>query len=232
MTGVKVTESRLAVASDGAEVTTFLVEPDEAIALMVFGHGSGTPAHYPLMVEMAEALAEQRIATFRYNYPYSEGMVDYDPGEIDSLDVLLATTRAAKAAAESLSLGLPLFLGGRSMSSQVVSLAMTQEGWPDVRGVALYVFPMRWQVMIEDTVSHLQQVPVPMLFVQGGCDEEYANVQELQTVLDDLGGRASLHVVEGADHSYDLPAESGRTRSDALTEVATITAEWVWNTLK
>ena len=232
MTGVKVTESSMTVASNSREVTTFLVEPDDALALMVLGHGSGRPAHYPLMAEMAEALADQRIATFRYNYPYSEGMTDYDPEEIDKLDVLLETVRTAKAAAGSLSLDLPLFLGGRSMSSQVVSLAMSQEAWPDVQGVVLYVFPMRWQVLLEDTVGHLGQVPAPMLFVQGGCDEEYANVQELQTVLYNLDGRASLHVVEGADHDYDLPAESGRTRSDALKEVATVTAKWVQNTLK
>ncbi|MCE2459118.1 MAG: hypothetical protein J4G14_15115 [Dehalococcoidia bacterium] len=232
MTGVKVTESSMAVSSNGTEVTTFLVEPDDAVALMVLGHGSGTPAHYPLMVEMAEALADQRIATFRYNFPYSEGMTSYDPNEIDTLDVLLATTRTARAAAGSLSLDLPLFFGGRSMSSQVVSLAMSQEHWSDIHGVALYVFPMRWQVLLEDTVGHLPQVPAPMLFVQGGRDEEYANVQELQTVLDNLDGRASLHVVEGADHDYDLPPESGRTRSDALKEVAAVTAKWVQNTLR
>ena len=232
MTGVKVTESSMAVSSNGTEVTTFLVEPDDAVALMVLGHGSGTPAHYPLMVEMAEALADQRIATFRYNFPYSEGMTSYDPNEIDTLDVLFATTRTARAAAGSLSLDLPLFFGGRSMSSQVVSLAMSQEHWSDIHGVALYVFPMRWQVLLEDTVGHLPQVPAPMLFVQGGRDEEYANVQELQTVLDNLDGRASLHVVEGADHDYDLPPESGRTRSDALKEVAAVTAKWVQNTLR
>ena len=232
MTDVKVTESSMAVSSNGTEVTTFLVEPDDAVALMVLGHGSGTPAHYPLMVEMAEALADQRIATFRYNYPYSEGMTAYDPNEIDTLDVLLATTRAARAAAASLSLDLPLFIGGRSMSSQVVSLAMSQEHWSDIHGVVLYVFPMRWQVLLEDTVGHLRQVPAPMLFVQGGRDEEYANVQELQTVLDNLEGRASLHVVEGADHDYDLPPKSGRTRSDALKEVAAVTAKWVQNTLR
>ena len=71
-----------------------------------------------------------------------------------------------------------------------------------------------------------------MLFVQGGCDEEYANVQELQAVLDGLGSRASLHIVEGADHSYDLPAESGKTRLDALSEVASVTAAWIQRTLK
>lgn len=227
MSVVRVEENMMLVDSSDLEVSTILVKPEDAMALMVLGHGSGTPIHEPLMVQMAEALADQRIATFRYNYPYSERMTTYDPAKIDPLDVLLATTSSAKNAATAVTPDLPLFLGGRSMSSQVVSLAMTREDWPDVRGVALYVFPMRWRDMLENTVAHLQRVQVPMLFVHGGCDEEYADLRELQLALDGLGGRASLHVIEGADHSYDLPVESGRTRMDALSEVASVTSAWI-----
>ncbi len=224
---IKVTESKMLAAPDGPEVTTILVKPDDAIALMVLGHGSVTPVHRPLMVQLCEALARQRVATFRYNYPYSEDMTTYSPSMIDPLDVLLATTNSAKKVAKSLTLDLPLFLGGRSMSSQVVSLAVTRENCPEVRGVVLYVFPTRWRNLLDDTVSHLCLVSVPMLFVQGGRDEEYADLAELQRVLDGLGDRASLHVVEGADHFYDLPVESGRAREDALAEVALVTAAWI-----
>ena len=179
----------MAATSNGPEVATILAEPDDAIALMVLGHGSGTPIYRPLMVQMAEALANHRIATFRYNYPYSEGMTTYSPDLIDPLDVLLATTSAAKSAgSRALSLDLPLFLGGRSMSSQVVSVALTREHWPDVRGVVLYVFPMRWRNLLENPVGHLHRVPVPMLFVQGGRDEEFCDLREFQPVLDGLGG--------------------------------------------
>ena len=162
----RVTEGRLLATTYGPEVTSILVEPDDAIALMVLGHGSGTPIHRPVMVQMAEALADQGIATFRYNYPYSESMTTYSPDLIDPLNVLLATTNSAKSVAAALWPSLPLFLGGRSMSSQVVSLALTREYWPDVRGMVLYVFPMRWHNLLANPVSHLQRVPVPMLFVQ------------------------------------------------------------------
>ena len=118
------------------------------------------------------------------------------------------------------------------MSSQIMSLALTREDWPNVRGVVLYVFPMRWHVLLEDTVSHLQRVSVPMLFVQGGRDEELTDLRELQHVLEGVGSRASLHVIEGADHSYDLPVGPGRTRLDALSEVTSVTAEWIHRQLK
>ena len=224
---MKITESKILATSEGSEVSTILVEPDDAFALVVLGHGSGTPIHRPHMVQLCEALAREGVATFRYNYPYSEGMAAYSPEMIDSLDVLLATTSSAMRAANGLSLDLPLFLGGRSMSSQVVSLAMTRENWPEVRGLVLYVFPMRWRNLLDDTVGHLRHVPVPMLFVQGGRDEKYADLLELQPMLDGLGNRASLQVIEGADHFYDVPVESGRTRADVLTEVASVTGRWI-----
>ncbi len=222
----RVSDHRVPVALNGSEVDAVLVEPDNAIALMVLGHGAGTPIHAPLMVQMAAALADRGVATFRYNYPYSQRMADYREDLVDPLDVLLATTASAVTAAEKLGLDLPLFLGGRSMSSQVVTLALTREHWPSIRGVVLYVFPMRWHLLLNDTVSHLYRVPVPMLFVQGSRDE-LTDLPELRPVLDRLGGNASVHVVEGADHSYDLPIESGRTRTDALQEVATATAAWM-----
>ena len=213
--------------SNGSEVSTILVSPDDAFALMVFGPGSATPIHRPLMVQMAEALAHQGIATFRYNYPYSERETVCSSDPIDSLNVLLATARSARDAARALSLDLPLFLGGRSMSGQVLSLALAREDWRDVQGAVLYVYPTRWRVLLDDTVGHLQRVPAPMLFVQGGCDEEFANLDELQSLLNRPGTHADLHVIEGADHSYDLPPGTGKTKSDTLAEVASVTAAWM-----
>ena len=227
MAQVRVTESRVVVPSSGSEVTTILVEPDDSIALMVLGHGSGTPIRRPIMVQIAGALADQRIATYRFNYPYSESMTTYSSDLIDPLDILLATVSSAKSDAVALSLDLPLFLGGRSMSSQVVSLALTCDHWPDVLGAVLYVFPMRWRNLLENPVCHLQRVSVPMLFVQGDRDEEYTYLRELQPVLDELGNGATLYVVEGADHFYNLPAESNKSRLDALSEVASVTATWI-----
>ena len=228
MASIRTAESRFLATRSGPDVTGILVTPDDAFALMVLGPGSATPIREPLMVEMCAALADRGVATFRYNYPYSEPLqTEYSEDLIDPLDVLLATASSAKRAAQALALDLPLFLGGRSMSSQVMSLALSREHWPDVGGLVLYVFPMRWRILLKDTVSHLRHVPVPMLFVQGGRDEEFADLGELQPVLDQLGTRATLHVIQDADHPFNLPAESGRTREDAIAEAASVTAAWM-----
>ena len=108
---------------------------------MMLGHGSGIPICRALMAQMAESLANQRIVTFHYNYPYSEGMTTYSPDKIDSLEVLMATPSLAKSAV------VDLFL------------ALTREHWPDVRGMVLYVFPMRWHNLPGNPVSHPHRVP-------------------------------------------------------------------------
>ena len=230
------------------------MQPHNAFALMVFGHGAGTPMRAPLMNQMAKALAHQGIATFRYDYPYSHRLeADYTEDLIDPLDVLLATTRAAIHAAQALTPDLPLFLAGRSMSSQVMSLLLAQEPCPHVRGLILYVFPMRWRVLLQNTVTHLPQVPVPMLFIQGDRDHEFADLTELQPVIENLAPqsvrgepgrrlrrpvsnhpsgtaptpRATLHVIPGANHSFELPPQSNQTQHHALTQTATTTATWI-----
>ncbi|MDE2902825.1 MAG: alpha/beta hydrolase [Chloroflexota bacterium] len=162
-----------------------LLQPQNPIALLVFGHGAGTPMRAPLMHHMAEALAHQGIATFRYDYPYSHRLQDgYTEDLIDPLEVLLATTRAAIQHARQIAPYLPLFLAGRSMSAQVMSLLLAREPLPHVRGLICYVYPNRWRVLLPDTVAHLPNVPVPMLFIQGTRDPEYCDLNKLQTVLD------------------------------------------------
>ncbi len=221
------TEHKLLATPGGPEVTAVLIEPDDAFALLVLGPGAGTPIHRPLMVRLADALAQHGVATFRYNYPYGQRGQVYAVEHIDPLDVLLTTTTSAKDAAQALLPDLPLFLGGRSMSAQLVSLVLTREEWPEVRGAVLYVFPSHWRHVMDDTVVHLQHVPAPMLFVQGSRDEEEAPLAELRSVLDDLGRRATLHVIEGANHSYEMPEGSERTQADAIEETASVTATWL-----
>ena len=148
------------------------------------------------------------------------------------------------------------------MSSQVMSLLLAQEPCPHVRGLVLYVFPMRWRVLLQNTVTHLPQVHVPMLFIQGDRDHEFCDLTQLQPVLNQLRPpavipaspagtqqhpttkphlshpwhpappnaptpHATLHVIPGANHSFELPDTSNRTQQHAITEAATTTATWI-----
>ena len=228
----------------GPHLPALLLQPANPIALTLFGHGAGTPMRAPLMDQMAEALARHRIATFRYDYPYSHRLQDgYSEDLIDPLETLLATTRAAIHAARALAPDLPFFLGGRSMSGQVMSLLLAHEPLPHVRGLICYVYPTRWHALLPDTVSHLQHVPVPTLFIQGARDPEYSDPTHLQSVLNQRGSQSArsepvrsprrtvsnhvLHVIKDANHDFNLPPQSPKTQHHAIQEAAAVTAAWI-----
>ena len=220
------TELVFPVMEDGPEVSAILTRPSDGAAILVLGHGAGTPILHPLMAETAIALANEGIATFRFNYPYSERGDVSDYKNIDPLEILLATARSAVNVAAGTAPELPLFVGGRSMSSQVMSLAVAQGAIETVRGVVLMVFPMRWHELLDDTVEHLRNISVPMLFVQGDRDH-LTELSELHPVLVGLGEQATLFVVEGADHFYNMLASSGKTRGHALSQAAGGIREWM-----
>ncbi|MDE2869353.1 MAG: hypothetical protein OXR64_15235 [Chloroflexota bacterium] len=246
---MKVIETTFPATPSGPNLPALLLQPNNPRALLVFGHGAGTPMRAPLMHQMAEALAHHHIATFRYDYPYSHSLeTGYTQDLIDPLEVLLATTRAAIQAAQALASDLPLFLAGRSMSGQVMSLLLAREPLPHVRGLICYVYPNRWRALLPDTLAHLPHVPVPMLFIQGARDPEYCDLNELQRVIGDLApgsvrgepGRRprrtvsnhTLHVIKDADHAFQLPPDASGTHHDAIRESATTTATWIHHQLR
>ena len=242
----------------GPHLPALLLQPHNPIALMLFGHGAGTPMRAPLMEQMATALAHHRIATLRYDYPYSHRVQDgYAEHLIDPLETLLQTTRAAIQAARALAPDLPFFLGGRSMSGQVMSLLLAHEPLPHVRGLICYVYPNRWRALRNNTIAHLPHVPVPTLFIQGARDPEYCDLAELKHVVGQLSDRSvrgeparslskgrveppidstkphhTLHVIPGADHAFNLPPHAPKTQHHAIQEAAAATATWIHHQLQ
>ena len=99
----------------------------------------------------------------------------------------------------------------------------------DVRGIVLLGFPLHpaRRPGIE-RAEHLARVPHPMLFVQGTRDA-LADLDLLGPVLKPLqeSGLAALHVVEGADHGFDVLRRSGRTGDEVLEKLADTAAAWM-----
>jgi len=131
-----------------------------------------------------------------------------------------AAVRAAAAEAVKLAPELPLFAGGRSFGGRMTSQAQAIETLPGVRGLAFIGFPLHpaGKPGIE-RAEHLKKVQVPMLFVSGSRDA-LAETELLQPVVAGLGGRATLRVIEGADHSFRTAA----MESEALDAMA----EWMF----
>ncbi len=198
------------------------LRPDDAACLFVFAHGAGAGMHHPFMTAVAQGLAERRVATMRYLFPYMErGGRRPDPPR-----VLIATVRAAIDEARRAAPGLPLIAGGKSMGGRMTSLAAAEEPLPGVRGLVFLGFPLHAPGRPSaDRGAHLGGIGLPMLFLQGTRDK-LADLDLLGPVCAGLGAQARLHVIEGADHSFHLPKRSGRRDSDILDELARVVSLW------
>jgi len=197
-------------------VSALLLRPDNAKLLYLFAHGAGAGMTHKSMESNAQGLAERGIATLRYQFPYMEK----GSKRPDFPKVAHAAVRAAAAEAVKLAPELPLFAGGRSFGGRMTSQAQAIETLPGVRGLAFIGFPLHpaGKPGIE-RAEHLKKVQVPMLFVSGSRDA-LAETELLQPVVAGLGGRATLRVIEGADHSFRTAA----MESEALDAMA----EWMF----
>lgn len=175
------------------------------------------------MEQLARALAVTGVATFRYNYPYSES----GRGGMDGERVRLATVQAAVAAAKETAPDLPTFPGGHSMSGRMTTLAISKGMVDSLAGIVAYAFPLH-QPGRPDTsrAQHLAEVDVPILFLSGDRDR-MARLDLLRGALSELLASAHLHVLAGADHSYKVLKRSGRTIDEVLVEAAHVTSDWM-----
>src|SRR5437773_1834564 len=216
------TELRFSVGQTSGEVSGLLVRPPDARLLYVLAHGAGAGMRHPFLEAVARALAEQKIATLRYQFPYMEQRARRP----DPPAVAAATVRAAVAEAARIAPGLPLVAGGKSFGGRMTSTAQAEAPLPDVRGLVFLGFPLHPPGRLGDSrAEHLVQVQTPMLFLQGTRDE-FADLKLLRPVVKRLGERATLHLVEDGDHSFHVLKRSGRTDGDVMGELVGTIADW------
>jgi predicted alpha/beta-hydrolase family hydrolase len=204
-------------------VSGLLLRPDDAKALYVFAHGAGAGMAHRAMESNAAGLAERRIATLRYQFPY----IEKGGKRVDPPRVAHAAVRAAAAEAGRLAPDLPLFAGGRSFGGRMTSQAQADSPLPGIRGLAFLGFPLHPAGKPgTERAEHLSRVEIPMLFVSGSRDA-LAETDLLRPVVAALGSRATLHLVDQADHSLKVAAKSGRTAAEAEAEALDALAEWM-----
>ena len=219
----KSAEHRIQVPDGGTGVSGLLLRPRGARWLYVFAHGAGTDMRHRSMEATATALAGEGIATLRFNFPYKER----GTARPDSPAVATATVRAAVSAASSLAPELALFAGGRSFGGRMTSLAASQEPLAGVRALVFFGFPLHPAgAPATQRAEHLAKVTVPMLFLQGANDA-LATLDLLRPTVKRVGTRATLHVVEHADHSFHVPKRSGLTEEQVIESLARTVAGWL-----
>ena len=213
----------LTIETPAGPVSALLQRPDDATALLVLAHGAGAGMRHAFMEAIAGELETRGIATLRYQFPYMEAggkRPDHPP-------VARAAVRAAIDAGRAACPDLPLFAGGKSFGGRMTSQAAAAGSLEGVRGLVFLGFPLHAPGREgTERATHLADVAVPMLFLQGTRDT-LADLSLLTPVIEELGARATLHVVDGADHSFAVLKRSGRTGAEVMAELADTAAAWM-----
>ena len=210
------------VSNEIDPVSALLILPPDAWLLYVLAHGAGAGIRHRFLESVSAALADRGIATLRYQFPYMEaGRRRPDPPRVLQATVRAAVTRAAEVAP-----GLPLTAGGKSLGGRMTSGAAADTPLSGVRGLVFLGFPLHPPGQPGTSrADHLDRVDIPMLFLQGTRDD-FARVDLITDVTEELGSDATLHLVDEGDHSFGVLKRSGRTPAEVLTEIADTIEEW------
>jgi predicted alpha/beta-hydrolase family hydrolase len=204
-------------------VSGLLLAASGARACYVLAHGAGAGMTHPFMAAVANGLAERGVATLRYQFPYMEQRSKRP----DAPKVAHAAVRAAVAEASRLVPELALFAGGKSFGGRMTSQAQAVSPLPGVRGLVFLGFPLHPAGQPStDRAKHLFDVQIPMLFLQGTRDS-LADLALVESLCKDLGPRATLKLFQEADHSFHVPARTGRKDPEVLAELLDALASWI-----
>ncbi len=208
---------------DAQPVSGLWQAPAAPWAALVLAHGAGAGMTHRSMAAIADGLEGFGVATLRFQFPYMEK----GSKRPDSPAVAHKAVRAAVAEGRARAGGLPLFAGGKSFGGRMTSQAQAAQPLEGVKGLVFFGFPLHPAgAPAIERAEHLADVAIPMLFISG-TNDTLADLPRLRTVVRNLGPRATLHLLDDADHSFHVPKKSGRTDEETLSSALRAATGWM-----
>jgi predicted alpha/beta-hydrolase family hydrolase len=190
----------------------------------ILAHGAGNDMNNPLLVVLAEGLADAGWLTLRFNFPYR----DQGRKAPDSQQVLVQTWQAVyRFLAQHADFGTDIIVAaGKSMGGRVAS-QMVADGLLTVQRLVFLGYPLHApgrKDQLRD--AHLYRIQIPMLFFAGTRDT-LCDLELLRMVLKQLEASWTLDVIDGGDHSFLLPATSSSTQQAVFRQILRKTLTWL-----
>ena len=214
--------TQLSISVRGKPCSALLLRPADARALLVLAHGQIMNIHHPFMESISMALAHHGIATLRFNFPYAEAGREQLDGEKLMIEAIAAATHEAERRRGA----LPLLVGGKSVGGMMAAQALRDASLPNVEGLVLLSYPLHAPGRPSGAnARRLEGVKQPILFLQG-TNDSLADLTLIQALVEKLGPKAKLEVVQDADHSFALPEGSRRSQEDVYEQLAGAIADF------
>jgi len=196
---------------------------DRQLAFLI-AHGAGNDMHSPLLSHIHRSIGRQGYLCVKFNFPYKEEGRRMPDNRVRLLNTWRAVVRQVKSDPDLSPTKLVASgksLGGR-MASMVVSEGVT------VHGLVFFGYPLHPARQPEKIrSSHFSEIDCPMLFIQGTRDPLCDLTLLRSEIIDQNPHLASLHIIEGADHSFKVPRKMQRTEQSVQEEIVSATVRWM-----
>lgn len=193
---------------------------------VILGHGAGANQLHPFMRLFASGLAERGFDAMTFNFIYME-QGRHVPDPKAKLEACYTAVMEAAGAYKKLK-GNRLVIGGKSMGGRIASQVAAQSANKDQ--IAALVFlgyplhpPGRPDKMRD---AHLPEITAPMLFIQGSRDA-FGTADELRGTIEKHHLSATLHIIEGGDHSLKVPKSAGIPQQELYESTIEEISRWL-----
>jgi predicted alpha/beta-hydrolase family hydrolase len=210
----------------GGAVSAVVALPEGFVAgrtpAVILAHGAGADMTNPFLSAMHTGFARAGYVAVKFNFPYTEARRRAP----DPRRVLERTYKAVIESVQGDRAIRPPFLviGGKSLGGRIASYLAA--GGAAVRGVYFLGYPLHPAGRPDELrADHLGSIRVPLLFVQGTRDA-LADMERLRPVVAGLK-RATLHTIEGGDHSFRVPRRQGRDEQEIRAEIVDTVTRWI-----
>ena len=186
---------------------------------IVLAHGAGAGQAHPWMQRVVRAFMTHDITALTFNFPY----IDAGRSAPDRAPVLEA--HYARLWGElTAGASRPVFAGGKSMGGRIASQVAAAGGFaPAPAGLIFFGYPLHPPNQPgRRRDAHLPGVAPPMLFLHGTRDP-FGTPEEMQTLTGNLS-TATLHLIDGGDHSLVVKRKDG---ADSVERAVAVAATWM-----
>lgn len=191
----------------------------DAHAQLVYAPGAGSNLNDPFGTFLGGYLPSHGISVVRFQFPYME----QGGRSPDRAAVLQETWRKVIQAVSRP--GLTMVVGGRSMGGRIASVVVA-EGTATADGLALFSYPLHPLGLPDQRRdAHLKDIAIPAFFCSGTRDA-YGSPDELRRAVEPMP-QATLHLLEGADHSFSVLRSSRHSKTAVWQEAVQAFARWL-----